>query len=154
MQLREAETVHKLHVEVQKREVMIQSNNDQLQQCQRQEREHRSQNWKLKQQLEEQEQITAEIQQANHSLQSQVEKLQQQLTQQICSTTNFTQPQIPPIALRDTQLQQDKVKYTSTSTKNLFRKIIEWKVRGKAPISMSRGASIQCRWHYDLLYTL
>ena len=106
---------------------------------------------RLNQQLEDQKQVTAEIQQINHSLQRQILQLQQQLSQQKRSTTKSTQPP-PPVALeaqvRGRQLQQNQVKQSQpspvqkshTSTKKLI--ITEWKDGRKAPIEMSRGACV------------
>ena len=145
MQIREAATVQQL-------QEAIQSKDDQIQRCQQLERELRSQNLKLNQQLKEQEQVTAEILQTNHYLQRQVEQLRQQLSQQTQSTTKSTQPP-QPVALegqvRGRQLQQTQVKQSQsspvqkshTSTKKLM--ITEWKDGGKAPIiGMSRGACV------------
>ena len=99
----------------------------------------------LSQQLEEQEQVTADIQ---YSLQRQV---QQQLSQRTQSTTKSTQPP-PPVALeaqvRGRQLQQNQVKQSQPSpvqkshisTKKLM--ITEWKDGRKAPIEMLRGACV------------
>ena len=67
----------------------------------------------LNQQLEEQEHVTAEIQQTNHSLQRQVEELQQQLSQQLQIRTN------------------SDCKVT-----------LNWRDQCKAPIVMSRGAAV------------
>ena len=134
MQVREAATVQQLRDELQRKE--------------HEKGELRSQ---MNQQLKEQEQVTADIQQTNHSLQRQVELLQQQLSQQTRSTTKSTQPP-PPVVLeaqvRGTQLQQNQVKQSQpspvqkshTSTKILM--ITEWKDGGKAPIGMARGACV------------
>ena len=73
----------------------------------------------LNQELEEQERDTSEIQQTNHFLQRQVEELQEQLSQQL-------------------QRSQDH-KPHPTKECNL---ILKWKVRGKAPCEMYRGAAV------------
>ena len=135
-------------LEEQQRQLQPVNKDDQLQQ---EERELRSHIRRLNQQLEEQEQVTAVIQQTNHSLQRQVEQLQQRLSQQTRSTTKSTrQPQ--PVALeaqvRRRQLQQNQVKQSQpspvqkshTSTKKLM--ITEWKDGRRAPIEMSRGACV------------
>ena len=154
MQVREAattESVQQLSQELERKEGTIRSKDEQLQQCQQQEREHRSHNRRLNQQLEEQEKVTAEIQQTYHSLQRQAEQLQQQLSQQTQSTTKSTQPP-PPVALeaqvRGRQLLQNQVKRSLPSpsqtshgpTKKLM--ITEWKDGQNVPIEMSRGACV------------
>ena len=72
----------------------------------------------LSHQLEEQERFTAEIQQTNHSLQRQVEQLQQQLSQQ------------NPTALENKQHPQE------------LRKVVRLQVGGKAPFKMERGSAV------------
>ena len=92
----------------------------------------RSQNEQLNRQLKEQEQVTAEIQQDNHSLQREVEKLQQQqLSQQTRLNTKPSQPP-PPLAHKAQKPHPPK------------RKVMlgEWKVGGKAPRKMHRGAAV------------
>ena len=140
MQVREAATVQQLHDELRKKDVTIRSKDDQLERCQQQESELRSQ-------LEVQEQVTAEIQ---YSLQRHVEQIQQ-LSQQLLTTTKSTQPP-QPVALeaqvRGRQLQQNQVKQSQplpvqkshTSTKKLM--ITEWKDGGKTPNGMERGACV------------
>ena len=70
-------------------------------------------------QLEEQEQVTAEIQQTNHSLQRQVEQLKQQSSQQI------------GIALANKPHPPKEFKVT-----------LNWRDGGKAPFEMLRGAAV------------
>ena len=142
--------------EIQERDRLLQQKDRQLQEerasRERQLQEERvtreRQLQKLNQQLEEQEQVTAEIQQTNHSLQRQVEQLQQQLSQQ-----SPKPPQPPPPSqaqVRGRQLQERE------STKQLpiqsvdhkphphrVRKMtLNWSDGGKAPFSISRGAAV------------
>ena len=70
----------------------------------------------LNQQLEEQEQVTAKIQQTNHSLQKQVQQLQHKLSQQIQASKPH-----PP--------RKRKLKLT-------------WRDGGKAPFQINRGAAV------------
>ena len=79
-------------------------------------------------QLEEQEEVTAEIQQTNHSLQRQVEQLQQQL----CQQTRLTSQLPLPVALKAQKQHQPKKKVM----------LREWRDGGKAPTEMSRGAAV------------
>ena len=74
----------------------------------------------LNQQLEEQEIATTEIQQTNYSLQRKVEKLQQQLSQQV-QTSPYNKPHPP--------------KEGNAVTLN-------WKDGDKAPFEMSRGSAV------------
>ena len=74
----------------------------------------------MNQQLEEQEQVTAEIQQTNHSLQRQVEQLQQQLSQQSLSNQDCK----------------------SHPLKALELETLKWRDGGKAPFMMTRGAAV------------
>ena len=117
MQVREAATVQQL------RELR----DENQQQCQQYQNEIQAKNFQLKlqdkqiqgkeraiqklsQQLEEQEQVTAEIQQTNNSLQRLVEQLQQQLSQQTQLNTKSPQPPAPvpfETQIRGRQLQQD-----------------------------------------------
>jgi serine/threonine protein kinase len=102
--------------EIQERDRLLQQKERQLEE-ERASREKRFQKEKasqerrlrrLYQQLEEQEQVTAEIQQTNHSLQRQVEQLQQQLNQQ-----SLKPPQPPPPSqaqVRGRQLQERESK--------------------------------------------
>ena len=73
----------------------------------------------LNQQLEEQEQVTAEIQQTNNSLQRQVEQLQQQLSQQ--------------------SLKQVDHKPHPHSVRKMT---LNWRDGGKAPVKIIRGAAV------------
>ena len=102
----------------------------------------------LNQQLEEQEQVTAEIQQTNHSLQRQVEQLQQQLSQQ-----SLKPPQSPPpsqaqvrgrqLQERDSRKQLPVQPSLQVDHKHTFRKmILNWRDGGKAPFKMYRGAAV------------
>ena len=107
----------------------------------------------MNQQLEEQEQVTAEIQQTNHSLQKQVEQLQQQLSLQ-----NLKPPQPSPPSeaqVRERQLQEREVPKQSPVQPSLqvdhkphlhgVRKIVlNWRdgPGGKAPFKLHRGAAV------------
>ena len=154
----------------------IRSNEERLQTAERQheerERELRSRNEQLhrqlaeqagqlqsrNRQLEEQEQVTTEIQQTNHSLQREVEQLQQQLSQQTGLNTKPSQPP-SPVALEAQvsgielqQLHPMKVKQSQPSPRQdqlqklhpPERKVMlgEWRDGGKAPIRMRRGAAV------------
>ena len=102
----------------------------------------------LNQKLEEHEQVTAEIQQTNHSLQRQVEQLQQQLSQQ--------SPQPPPPSqaqVRGRQLQegesrkqlpvQPSLQVDHNPHPHRVRKMtLNWRDGGKAPFEMIRGAAV------------
>ena len=103
---------------------------------------------KLNQQLEEQEQVTAEIQQTNHSPQRQVEQLQQQLNQK-----SLKPPQPPPPSqaqVRGRQLQereqlpvQPSFQVDHKSHPHIVTKVIlNWRDEGKAPYLMNRGAAV------------
>ena len=102
----------------------------------------------LNQQLEEQEQVTAEIQQTNHSLQRQVEQLQQQLSQQ-----NLKPPQPHPPSqaqVRGRQLQERESRKQLPVQPSLqrdhkphpHRVRLSWRDGGKAPLEMIRGAAV------------
>ena len=102
----------------------------------------------LNQQLEEQEQVTAEIQQTNHSLQRQVEQLQQQLSQQ-----SLKPPQPPPPSqaqVRGRQLQERESRKQLPVQLSLqvdhkphpHRVRLSWRDGGKAPSEMIRGAAV------------
>ena len=105
----------------------------------------------INQKLEEQEQVTAEIQQTNHSLQRQVEQLQQQLSQQ-----SLKPPRPPPPSqaqVRGRQLQeresrkqlpvQPSLQVDHKPHPHRVRKIIlNWRDGGKAPLKMVRGAAV------------
>ena len=108
-------------------------------------------NQQLNQQLEEQEQVTAEIQQTNHSLQRQVEQLQQQLSQQ-----SLKPPQPPPPSqaqVRERQLQERELRKQLSVQPSFqvdhkphphrYRKMtLNWRDGGKAPLEMYRGAAV------------
>ena len=102
------------------------------------------------QQLKEQEQVTAETQQTNHSLQRQVEQLQQQLSQQ-----SLKPPQPPPPSqaqVRESQLQeresrkqlpvQPSLQVDHKPHPHRVRKMtLNWRDGGKAPFKIFRGAA-------------
>ena len=100
----------------------------------------------LNQQLEEQEQVTAEIQ---HSLQRQVEQLQQQLVQQ---DQGSRQPSSTPYlevdgdaALQDEDAQPEHLH--TQADQNLHPpkksvKILEWRDGGKSPFRVVKGAAV------------
>ena len=100
----------------------------------------------LKQKLENQEQVTAEIQQTNHSLWKQVEQLQKQLNQQ-----GLKPPQPPPPyqgQARGRQLQERESTKASLQVSQKphphgARKItMNWRVGGNAPFKIERGAAV------------
>ena len=105
----------------------------------------------LSQQLEEQEQVTADIQLTNHSLQRQVEKLQQQLSQQ-----SLKPPPLPPPSqaqVRGRQLlERESPKELSLQPSlqvdhklhplKTRKTILNWRDGGKAPLKMNRGAAV------------
>ena len=105
----------------------------------------------MNRQLEEQEQVTAEIQQTNHSLQRQVEQLQQQLSQQ---SLRPPQPPLPSqTQIRGRQLQeresrkqipvQPSLQVDHKSHPYRVRKMsLNWRDGGKAPLEMIRGAAV------------
>ena len=105
----------------------------------------------LNQQLEEQKQVSAEIQQTNHSLHRQVEQLQQQLNQQ---SLKPPQPRPPSQAqVRGRQLQERESRKQLPVQLSLHvdhkphphrvRKItLNWRDGGKAPFIMRRGAAV------------
>ena len=132
---------------------------EQLQQKERQlqeervsrERQLQTRLQRLNQQLEEQEQVTAEIQQTNHSLQRQVEQLQQQLSQQ-----SLKPPQPPPPSqaqVRGRQLQeresrkqlpvQSSLQVDHKPHRHRVREVsLNWRDGGKAPLKIFRGAAV------------
>ena len=105
----------------------------------------------LNKQMEEQEQVTAEIQQTNHSLQRQMEQLQQQLSQQ-----SLKPPQPPPPSqaqVRGRQLQereprtqlpvQPSLQVDHKPHPHRVREMsLKWRNGGKAPFKMYRGAAV------------
>jgi hypothetical protein len=142
--------------EIQERDRLLQQNERQLQE-ERATRERRlqeeraTQGRQLRLQLEEQEQVTAEIQQTNHSLQRRVEQLQQQLSQQ-----SLKPPQPPPPSqaqVRGRQLQeresrkqlpvQPSLQVDHKPHPHRVRKmILNWRDGRKAPFKMNRGAAV------------
>ena len=146
---------------LQQRADEITSQNQQLQekdtQLKQQSRLHQeetaSRERQFRQQLEEQEQVTAEIQQTNHSLQRQVEQLQQQLSQQ-----SLKPPQPPPPSqaqVRGRQLQEREslkqlpvqpslqVDHKPHPLKIGGEITFNWRDGGKVPLMMSRGAAVE-----------
>ena len=138
MQLRHAATVQQLHDELQ---LLSDQNKEQLQ-CKERENEQ------LKQHLEEQEQITAEIQQTNLSLQRPIDQLQQQLSTQNTRLSLFhalfeeirPQPQDQSVNGKSSlsQLQQQN---PGKPTKHSMI-LGEWKEVERAPLRMQRGAAV------------
>ena len=201
MQIRERATIQenrRLLGEIQSKgerlqtaERQVQLLTSQNQQLEEQKRELRSQNEQLNRQLaeqagqlqsknrqlEEQGQVTAEIQQTNHSLQREVEQLQQQLSQKTGLNTKPSQPP-SPVALEaqvsGRELQQHhpmKVKQSQPSPRQdqlqkphqpkRMLMLGEWKNGGKAPIEMERGAAVvdgnityfmNCSWNQIYSY--
>ena len=129
----------------------IQEQDRLLQQKERQLQEERMIRETQFQQLKEQEQVTAEIKQTNHSLQRQVEQLQQQLSQQ-----SLKLPQPPPPSqaqVRGRQLQeresrkqlpvQPSLQVDHKPHPHKIMKItFNWRDGGKAPFKMYRGAAV------------
>ena len=108
-----------------------------------------------KQQLEEQEKVTADIQGMNNSLQQQVEQFQIQLSKQHHQKSNQSKLPSRGPQVRTTQVQQDHpVKPPPSMAKQhlplqkpqLPRRQLqtqrEWISRGRAPNSMVRGAAV------------
>ena len=107
----------------------------------------------LNQQLEEQEQVRAEIQQIKYSLKRQVEQLQQQLSQQ-----SLKPPQLPPPSqaqVRGRQLQErESLKqlphaahpllqvYHKQHPHSISKMALNWRDGGRAPLGISRGAAL------------
>ena len=106
----------------------------------------------LNKQMEEQEQVTAEIQQTNHSLQRQVEQLEQQLSQQ-----SLKPPQPPPpsqaqvmgrqLQERESRKQllpvQPSLQVDHKPHPHRVREMtLKWRDGGKAPFKMYRGAAV------------
>ena len=158
MQLRESANTNKIQCqrdEIQSNGVRLQQNERQLQGKIESQQRHLQQ---LKQQLKEQEQVTAEIQQTNHSLQRQVEQLQQQLSQQTQQNTKPSQPPTPvPLQAQDRgrQLQQDhsmELKQLQPSLQQVHLQkphpptgqaiLGEWRDEERAPIAMKRGGAV------------
>ena len=106
----------------------------------------------MNQQLEEQEQVTAEIQQTNHSLQKQVEQLQQQLTQQNLKPPQPRRHRRPrsQVQARGRQLQKgESLKQLPVQQslpvdhKPALPKVtLHWREGARAPSEMSRGATV------------
>ena len=133
----------------------IQSRDSQLRQKDKQVQSRESEIQSLNKQLEEQEHITAEIQQ---SLQRQVERLQQQLSQQSVQITKPSQSPLPRAQqVRRRQLQKDhsmkdaqsqsfaqpsmQLQISHPPTRHL-RIELQWQDGGKAPYTMIRGAAV------------
>ena len=167
MQVQKVPTVQQLHDEIQKQYGEIQqlrgeilSKDVQLHQQERQLRSQKRQTQHLNKQLEEQELVTAELQQRNNSLQILVEQLQQQLSQQTQQKAKPTQPltRVPLKAqVRGRQVHQDhsmKVKQSQPSLQQVQlqkphpptgqpRLILEeWRDGGRAPFGMARGNAV------------
>ena len=128
---------HEKREEIEEKKRQLQQNVEELKRSQ--EREQRQ----LNEQLEEQEQVTAEIQKTNHSaLQNRpVEELQQQLSQQ-------KHPQTLPAASEEQSIKSKLPTQTSLNvdptsqppSKKVLR--LNWRDRGKAPLHMGRGAAV------------
>ena len=107
---------------------------------------------RLNQHLQEQEQVTAEIQLTNHSLYRQVEQLQQQLSQQSLKPPQPSPPSQIQIRGRQVQeresLKQLQVQpslqadHKSHPLKVSGKITLNWRDGGKAPLEMSRGAAV------------
>ena len=94
--------------------------------------------------------MTAEIQQTNHSLQRQVEQLQQQLSQQ---SPRLKPPPPPQAQVRGRQLQeresrkqlivQPSLQVDNKPHPHTVRKVtLNWRDGAKAPFKISRGAAV------------
>ena len=127
---------HEKHEEIEEKKRQLQQNVEEL--TQSQERELRQ----LNEQLEEQEQVTAEIQKTNRCLQNgRVEELQQLLSQQ-------KHPQTLPAASEEQSIKSKLPKQPSLNvdptsqppSKKALR--LNWRDRGKAPLHMARGAAV------------
>ena len=135
-QLQEQRRLHQEELSLQERQLR-----EEVSARERRERELQQ----LNQQLEEQEQVTAEIQQTNHSLQRQVEQLQQQLSQQ-----SLKPPQPPPPSqaqVRGRQLQERKqlpsLQVDHKPHPHSIKKMaLNWRDGGEAPFEMIRGAAV------------
>jgi hypothetical protein len=105
----------------------------------------------LNQQLEEQEQVTAEFQQTNHSLQRQVEQLQQQLSQQSLKPSRPPPPSQAQIRGRQLQERESRKQLPVQPSLQVDHKphphrvrkmTLNWRDGGKAPFKMFRGAAV------------
>ena len=106
MQVREAANSQQLHNENNMAKRLKMSNFNKRRFSQKQQEKQLTKRKALNQQLEEQEQVTAEIQQTNHSLQRQVEQLQQQLSQQTQQNTKPPSPVPLQAQVRGRQLHR------------------------------------------------
>ena len=98
-------------------------------------------NQQLEEQLSEQEQVTAEIQQTNHSLQRQVEQLQcrkdpRPVPSQLQPPTRSETKEGHNYSLTHSHWPYDK------SQPYAWRMTMNWRDGGKAPFRMSRGAAV------------
>ena len=105
----------------------------------------------LSKQLEEQEQVTAEIQQTNYSLQRQVEQLQQQLSQKSLKPPQPLPPSQDQVRGRQLQERESRKQLPVQSSLQVdhqphphrVRKVkLNWRDGGKAPFKMYRGAAV------------
>ena len=103
---------------------------------------------KLTQQLDEREQVTAEIldQQTKHSLQRQVEQLQSQQAQPNTKPSQLTSPAPLEVQVKDRQLQQEQKQSQPSLPKPhppMRRMILgEWRHVRRAPHYVARGAAV------------
>ena len=108
---------------------------------------------RMKQHMKEQEQIMAEIQQTNLSLQRQVEQLKQQLSQK-CNTPSHPTPpsevqmrrfiqerqsMLQPLSLQSSL--QEEEHHLKSHPPRVRQGSLDWKDGGTAPLWMSRGAA-------------
>ena len=101
--------------------------------------------------MKEQEQVTAEIQQTNHSLQRQVEQLQQQLSQQSLKPPQPPPPSQAQVTGRQLQERESRNQLPVQSSLQVDNKphpqrvrkmMLNWRHGGKAPFEISRGAAV------------
>ena len=135
-QLQEKDRI--LYQQEQERNRVLQEKESQL----REERASRDrQLQQLNQKLREYEQIIADIQQTDQSLQRQVEQLQQQLSQQ-----SLKLPQPPPPSqaqVRGRQHQERESPLQTDHKPHPYRKMtLNWRDGGKAPLKIERGAAV------------
>ena len=127
--------------QLQERDKTLLDKENQLQQ-------HASRERQLCQQLEEQEQVTAEIQQTNHSLQRQVEQLQQRLSQQSLKPPPPSQGQVrgrqlqERVSLKQLPVQSSLQVDHKPHPHRIRNTTFNWRDGGKVPSKMTRGAAV------------
>ena len=154
LQQRYQQQQYHLESEIQSKDSQLMQKDEQIQSQLQQNQSQAQEIRTLNKQLEEQEHVTAEIQQ---SLQRQVEQLQQQLSQQSEQVTKPSQSPLPTAQrVRGRQLQQDhsvkeaqsqsfvqpgmQLQKSHSPTRHLIELL--WQDGGKAPYKMDRGAAV------------